>query len=305
MTKPASSNLYLRRTIEKAVLLSKEGMLWKDRRITVFVKAFVADAPARASLTCTKSHASHLHGCSKCDGAGFNVGAPRTNHSFREKLDPLHHHGPSEIEKLDYFNCIDGVSLNAMHACDMGIEKRKLDFLTGKTKTIPNVTLNPASIRAMNASLLALRRYISRADFSRVPRSLNDLPRFKATEFRQILHYTGLVLYQQLGTKAYEHFLHLHYAIRLLSREPWCSDPDEVAFAHKLLCEYVKNSPEILSEGFMCYNLHCLLHLAREVLIHGPLYSFSAYRFENFYGYLKKFLKFTQKPLQHLVRRLQ
>ena len=100
---------------------------------------------------------------------------------------------------------MDAVPIDPMHACDLGIEKRSLDFLTGKTKTIPHVTLNPASIRGLNSSIAAIRPFISRSDFARVPRSLHDLARFKATEFIQILHYTGIVLYRQLGPKVYEH----------------------------------------------------------------------------------------------------
>ena len=63
LSKPASSNIFLRRSIEEAVNLSTNGMTWKGRKMLVFVKAFIAGAPAIASLTCTKSHASPLRGC--------------------------------------------------------------------------------------------------------------------------------------------------------------------------------------------------------------------------------------------------
>ena len=193
-----------------------------------------------------------------------------------------------------------------MHLCDLGIMKRILEFLfktSDRHATIPDVTFNPATIRAFNDALQALRPYVSRHDFARRPRSVKDIPRFKATEFRLFLHYIGVVLFKQfLSNDLFEHFLRFHIAIRLLSHRPWCYDDN--AYAHQLLEEFVRDSPKFFTDPFVCYNLHALLHIAKDVLNHGPLYKFSAYRFENFYGYLKKFLKTNDKPLQQLARRL-
>lgn len=193
-----------------------------------------------------------------------------------------------------------------MHLCDLGIMKRILEFLfktSDRHATIPNVTFNPATIRGFDNALLALRSYVSRHDFARTPRSVKDIPRFKATEFRLFLHYIGVVLFKQfLSNDLFEHFLRFHVAIRLLSHRPWCYDDN--AYAHQLLEEFVRESPRFFTDSFVCYNLHALLHIAKDVLNHGPLYNFSAYRFENFYGFLKKFLKSNDKPLQQLARRL-
>lgn len=46
------------------------------------------------------------------------------------------------------------------------------------------------------------------------------------------------------------------------------------------------------------------MHLIADVERFGTLYSFSAYRFENFYGTIKKYLRKNDKPLQQLVKRL-
>ena len=93
-------------------------------------------------------------------------------------------------------DCIHAVPLDAMHLCDLGIIKRVLEFLfktSDRHATIPDVTFNPATIRAFDNALLALRSYVSRHDFARTPRSVKDIPRFKATEFRLFLHYIKLV----------------------------------------------------------------------------------------------------------------
>lgn len=55
-------------------------------------------------------------------------------------------------------------------------------------------------------------------EFARRPRDLDDTPRFKATEFRQIVLYTGIILFKEfLDKDAYEHFLKLSVAYRILS----------------------------------------------------------------------------------------
>lgn len=192
-----------------------------------------------------------------------------------------------------------------MHLVDLGEVKRMIEFIFKADRVIPGVSLNPASIRLFNASLYAIRQFISRFDFARKPpKNIKHVPRFKATECRQFLHYTGVVLFKQhFSSKFYEHFLSLHVAIRLLSFEPWCFDDN--ALANDLLSVYVRNSPLIFTDAYVCYNLHGFYHLAQDVLhLRRPLYFFSTYRTENFYGFLKRFLQKNDKALQQLAKRL-
>jgi len=101
LSKPETSTTFLQRVIDEAESLFENGMVWMGRKTTVRIDAFICDAPARAWLTCTKSHSSFLHGCSKCKGAGVIIGALRDNRGFRNRSDRLHHHGfPSIIEIL-------------------------------------------------------------------------------------------------------------------------------------------------------------------------------------------------------------
>lgn len=55
------------------------------------------------------------------------------------------------------------------------------------------------------------------SDFARHPRLLDTYAKYKATEFRQFLLYTGpIVTYGILQDQVYKHFLFLHVAIRIL-----------------------------------------------------------------------------------------
>lgn len=54
----------------------------------------------------------------------------------------------------------------------------------------------------------------------------------------------------------------------------------------------------------LTYNLLSLIHLANDVLVHGPLDSFSAFGFESHLGKIKRLLRGTNLPLAQLKRRL-
>ena len=57
------------------------------------------------------------------------------------------------------------------------------------------------------------------SEFSRQPRSLKDLDRWKATEFRQFLLYTGpIVLQDIISDNVYEHFLALSMTLTILQQ---------------------------------------------------------------------------------------
>lgn len=110
---------------------------------------------------------------------------------------------------------------------------------------------------------------------------LKRFPWYKATEFRQIILYTGLVLFKKhLNRTAYSHFLCLSMAYRLISS----SSPSEsrINAAEKLLIVFVKGFKPIYVEHNFGDNVHNLLHLADCVLLHGNVNKYSAYKYENF-----------------------
>ena len=137
----------------------------------------------RAMVTCTKGHTSERHGCSRCTGNGKIVGQLRSNESFRNKTHPDHHQTRSIIENLTYFDMMLDVPLDPMHLFDLSIMRRILLFLfpNNKRRNIPGVTLHPQVVRNIDEFLISLRKCISRIDFARQPRSVKELPRWKAT----------------------------------------------------------------------------------------------------------------------------
>ena len=257
----------------------------------------------RAWLGDVLSHSSELHGCDKCDGSGLNIGTLRTDHSFRNQLDPSHHHRHSILENLNYLDMINCRPLDPMHLLDLGLLKRMLDYLFRTKYPIENVTVNSATARQFSAALISLRPFISRIDFARQPRGLKELCRWKATEFRQILHYTGVVHFKLLGGKLHRHFLSLHVGVKLLSCDPWFREHNN--YANELISFFVRRSPFLYSASFVTYNTHMSYHLAKDCLYHdGPLCILEAYIFENHYGIMARYLRKNDNPLQQLVKRL-
>ena len=60
-------------------------------------------------------------------------------------------------------------------------------------------------------------KFVIPSDFSRKPRSVVEIDRWKATEFRQFLLYTGpLILKRILSSAMYSHFLTLRMGVAIL-----------------------------------------------------------------------------------------
>lgn len=70
------------------------------------------------------------------------------------------------------------------------------------------------------------------------------------------------------------------------------------SIAKKCLVTFVKGFVEIYGEHFVSANVHGLIHLADEALLHGALDSFAAFKFESFFGKVQKYIQGQKDPLQ-------
>jgi len=85
--------------------------------------------------------------------------------------------------------------------------------------------------------------------------------------------------------KVYQNFLLFATAVRILV------DPTLVqnyaVDADKLFRLFVEHSAKIYGQTFIVYNVHHLIHIATDCLLHGSLENFSAFKFESFLGCMK------------------
>ena len=98
-------------------------------------------------------------------------------------------------------------------------------------------------------------------EFVRQPRSLKDLDRWKATEFRQFLLYSGpVVLRNILSNDAYQHFLALSITLTILLQSDVEVCSHYLEYSQQLIRQFVYNSKYIYGNTFTVYNIHNLLN---------------------------------------------
>lgn len=242
--------------------------------------------------------------CSKCEIEGIyntnGVSFPQTSNlikrsdsGFRQKTQEEHHTGTSIIENIPDVDMIYSFPLDYMHLICLGVVKKLLVslWLTGK----PNTKLPFAHISKMSDLLIEQVQNIP-LEFNRKPRSVLESKRWKATEFRQFLLYTGPVILKSiLSRDRYNHFLSLFVAVRILTNEDYFQ---YIEYAENLLRYFVESFCVLYGEEHVSHNIHNLLHIVDDVKLFGALDKFSAFDFENFMQALKKMVRKSSKPLQ-------
>ena len=202
-----------------------------DRRFQIRIKKFICDRPARAFIKCIIGHGGY-YACERCAIRGERVNRrtvyplidspERTNISFRNQENREHHNAVSPLLAIE--PAIDMVTqflLDFMHLCCLGVMKKLLVecWLNSKVTT----QISQRSKRLLSNTLILLKSQISE-EFQRTTRSLEDLSKWKATEFRLFLLYLGpIVLKKVLPDRLYNHFLLFHVACRLLCSSEFAS----------------------------------------------------------------------------------
>ena len=292
--KTDNANIFLEDFLRDAIELEHAGLTFRGKHITITFSDFICDAPAKAFITCVKSHTG-FYGCSKCTRKGVyyrtnpkrkgRVIFPqtralrRTNLSFRNQTQIQHHKGKSCLIGLA-IDMIKAIPLDPMHLLDLGVIRKLLNAWIGSNH--PNVKIPAYKINELSKILLSFAPYIP-SDFARKSRSLDDLPRWKATELLLFRKYVGPVAFKPiLHEDFYLNFLNFHVATRLLSDSELSRDKEVVNYCKTLLTNFVKDSQRLYGRQFVSHNVHNLMHIPEDVLHLGPLESFSAYPFENY-----------------------
>ena len=223
----------------------------------------------------------------------------RKHEDFMTEDNSAHHTKKTIIADLQ-MDLVEDVALDYMHLTCLGV-MRKLICYWVKRDTV-NHLFGKNATTTISDRLLDLRKYVP-GEFARLPRSLAEIARWKATELRQFLLYTGpIVLKGILPEVLYKHFLCFHVAMKLLSSEEHCRKWN--SYCERLLTHFVKESGKLYGPQFISYNVHCLVHLPADVLKFGPVDVFSSFPFENFLQHLKRRERHSKNPLSTLVKRL-
>lgn len=306
-----SPNEFLAPFVEETLeILQTGGIICGNELFELHFRAFVMDAPARAFVMNTILHSGY-HSCTKCVVEGIRISNRiifhgidyqlRTDLTFRNRIHGNHHHSDeiTMIERLP-IDLVKNVPIDSMHNVFIGVTKQLF-------KLWIEVRKKPFSISAKNLTLLskhifAIAKQLP-SEFSRTPRTLKHLKRYKATEFRQYNLYTLIILLEDvLPAKYYNHFLKLHCAIRILCTPNDCIKNNDLA--KELIKDFVKEFGALYGYHNLSHNVHSLLHLSDDVKhFNCPLDDYSAFKFENFLQYLKKLCRNNHRVLEQINNR--
>ena len=271
------------------------------------LRCVICDAPAKAMVKNIKQYSGYFV-CDKCSQRGQWLGRItyqetetfqlRTDRSFRRQEQEEHHHGRSPFCDLPV-DMVKAFPIDYMHQACIGVMKRLvLLWLRGNR----NVRISSGQAQEISRRLTDLQRYIPSL-FSRKPRGLDVIDRWKATELRQFLLYTGkLVLKGILKEELYDHFMTFSVAVCLLVCPGLALTHN--GYAKELLKYFVEQGCNLYGPQFLVYNVHSMLHLAADVEVFGNLDQFSAFPFENYLHQLKRLVRSGRNPLVQIVKRL-
>ncbi|XP_039313852.1 uncharacterized protein LOC120359664 isoform X1 [Solenopsis invicta] len=305
--KPKPLDLYLHEFLCELNVLSTNGFFYNGQQIKIKLNAFICDAPARAYLKCCTSH-NGKYGCEKCSVEGVSIShrmiyknifaLRRTDQSFYNQIDEDHHKGISPLVNYN-IGAVTQFPLDAMHLLCLGVMKTLLFrwVVNGK----PPYKLSFHSIQNFTRKMLFLRPFIPN-DFARKTRSLTELSRWKATEYRLFLLYVGpVVLKDILDNAIYKHFMLLHCAVFILSSAELVRYID---YAEELLKNFILHAEHIYGNQILVYNFHNLIHICDDIRKFGLLWDYSSFPFENFLGKLKKLIRGPSNPHQQICLRI-
>jgi len=306
MCKPNDANNFLFDFVNEFILLFQTGIIVSNKKYTVTLNAILCDAPAKSFITYTKGHTGYFS-CTKCIQEGDSVchrivfpqtdSVLRTNDTFKNRVHTEYHTGDSILEQLE-IGMVSQIPLDYMHLVCLGVVKRLLQLWVKGSK---NIRLTSEATISVSRYLIALRPFIP-AEFARKPRGLHDIDKWKATEFRQFLLYTGIVVMKSvLPTNSYNHFLSLSVGIRILIDKQLCVPFN--TYANSLLLYFVSNYGNLYGDEYITHNVHNLIHLSNDVQNFGCLDNFSCFKYENYMQKIKKKLHQSGSPLEEFCNR--
>lgn len=267
---------------------------------------------------------NHRHGCQRCNAIGkFDVTThrvcfpefcdnnKRTDSGFRARLDELHHKEQSILEDLieaDGSPMLDMVTKfpvsDPLHLLDEGVMKKCINIWLNGTKTNPKMKWPKATVAIFDKQILDWNRELP-SDFCRKMRSLQYLAHWKATEFRHVLLYIGIVAFKdKLTEPEYLNFLRLCLAVRICSSEAYVKKEAYKDIAQTLLSGFCKHFCIIYGFNEIVSNIHNIAHVMDDVNNFGSLNSISTYPFENHLKDIKLQIHPSNSSIEQVSRRL-
>lgn len=261
-------------------------------------------------------------GCQKCYIVGVysqskrrvyfaDFNAPkRTDEDFRSRKMPDYHKEKSALEDLTR---IDGKPLldmiqdfptsDPLHLLEEGAMKRLLSIWR-KGSVLCKKKITTIQLNALNIHIMCCNKELP-TDIKRRLRTLEYVSYWKATEFRTLLLYVGIIIFKDiLDEEAYTHFLYLSLATRFYSCEKYVRQTKYKEIARKLLSMFCNSFVNMYGKEEVVSNIHNISHIADDVDRFGSLNSISTYPFENHLHDIKMRIQPSKNAIEQITRRL-
>lgn len=224
----------------------------------------------------------------------------RTDQSFRNRQQMNHHKTYSEIERLKIDMVRDFPTSDPMHLLELGIMRRLLKFwCTGGQNSPHRLTDN--DLIAVNRIFFSASRELP-VEVHRSIRPLASLKHWKATEYRTILLYVGMIAFKDvLPAEEFQNFLRLICAVHICMTEKY---RPLLRLAKMLFFDYIENYIHLHGIDSIGSNVHNICHIVEDVERFGNLMTISTYPFENSLRLIKFRMRTCGKPLEQISRRL-
>lgn len=305
---------YLNYFVDELEKLVKEGLKVGEELFTISVNGVLCDAPAKAVVlgiiacngkgSCTRCHVEGKWSA-ESNRTYFDEddAAPRTHEEFLSQSDKHYHHFVTPLVRITSLRFPQSIGLDYMHLILLGV-CRTLIYLWMLGKKPHRMGAAGRREAIFHSTLLASW---APKEFCRKPRSYDELSYFKATEWRQLLLYSGMVTfnYGRISASKYQHFLCLVVAMRILLDPKMILIQSWVLFARDLLRRFVQQFRTEYNEDFITHNLHNLLHICDDILEFGSIEDSSVFRFENFMQFLIPLVRKASGVLKQLQNRLE
>jgi len=266
-TKPINSNSFLLQFVNEMNELFDTGVTHNNHHVNVILHALICDTPAKSFVLNTKGHTGK-NSCVRCTITGEwskkrvcfpDLDCPMRSHqSFISYEDKKYHQGETILTKIPKINISSSIPYDYMHLNCIGVLKKLLLFWVHKKH---DLNLPSQLVTVMDNKLKFLSSYIpvefqrKTNEYSRM-HPLRDVSRWKASELRQCLLYTGIVVFQNVVKKeVYNHFVVLSVAMRILLVK--CTNYFN-NYANLLLRQFIVTFKSLYGQSYVSHNIHAL-----------------------------------------------
>jgi len=147
------------------------------------------------------------------------------------------------------------------------------------------------------------------SEFQKASAHLDNLARYKGTEFRGMLLDYGVYVFDGLIKSKYlENFTFLCVIMRALASKIIPSNQDELSHikynaerVEPLVSQFLKQARQLYGPEFFVYNVHNFCHILEDYLMHGSVEGSSAFKYEPILGKYVKYIRTGREPLTQFI----